>query len=88
MFKSTGEFDAAIRKVLAVLREGFTSVDQLQEQSGLSEEDFHTVLRQSIDAGYVAGLNYHPIVNGVAWSAPDPKLTYSGRAVIESSDRQ
>jgi hypothetical protein len=87
VFKSTKEFEAAMLVIALKLRDGFTTIDQLQQDTGLAEDDFHEAMQQAIRLGYVTGISYQSGIGGqYALSILDPKVTYVGLTFIENSD--
>lgn len=81
MFKSTKEFDSAIREKLSALRDGAELV------SLLADDDSKEAVIESINRGYLQGIEYIRAANGAAYFTPiKPMVTYQGLAFIESGE--
>lgn len=81
MFKSTKEFDSAIREKLTALRDG----EDLY--SLLPDDNSKEAIVESINRGYLQGVEYMRTANGDAHiTAVKPMVTYRGLSFIESEE--
>lgn len=82
MFKSTKEFDSAIKEILIKLRDG-ESISSME--TSLEEDDFFEALVECIDRRYLSGLSYQRTMNGKPhFSQTNIRVTYSGLSFIET----
>lgn len=87
MFKSTKEFNKAVRIIILAFNQEFSSIDKVQEATMLSDDEFTQALMRAIDIGYISGINYEGDIGGqIMWSVSNPHVTYDGLAFIENSD--
>jgi len=82
MFKSTKEFDSAVKETLIKLRDG-EKLDALT--TTLQEADFDEALTECIDRGYLSGVSYQRTMNGKPhFQETNIRITYYGLSFIES----
>ncbi len=81
MFKSTKEFDAAIREKLTALRDG------ADFYSLLLDDNSKEAIAESITRGYLQGIECMRTADGAAhFTAIKPMVTYRGLSFIESAE--
>lgn len=79
MFKSTKEFDSAIREKLTALCDGANL------QSLLTDDNSNEAIAESINRGYLQGVDCMRTADGTAhFSVIKPMVTYRGLSFIES----
>lgn len=82
MFKSTKEFDFAIKEILVKIRDG-ESINS--KATSLEENNFNEALAECVDRRYLSGLSYQRTLDGKPhFSQTDIRVTYSGLSFIES----
>lgn len=81
MFKSTKEFDKAVREILVAVRDG----KNLQEVIAQNDSDYPEALVRCCDMGYTVGIKYQRTLDNTAhFDLKNPKITYSGLQFIEA----
>ncbi|MFV0343945.1 MAG: YjcQ family protein [Anaerocolumna sp.] len=82
MFKSTKEFDSAIKEILEKLRDG-ENIGSIT--TALENDDFYEALSECVDRRYLSGLSYQRTADGKPhFSQTNIRVTYSGLSFIES----
>ena len=82
MFKSTKEFETAIKEVLIMVRDekGLNS-----DESTFPEDDFWEAAVECVDRRFLSGINYQRTLDGKPhFTSRGTRVTYSGLAFIES----
>lgn len=82
MFKSTQEFNAAIKMILVQVRDNGLPKNINPD---LPNEDYDEALVECINRGYLSGISYQRTLGGKPrFDYNNIRLTYSGLAFIES----
>lgn len=82
MFKSTKEFDVAMKDILIQFRDGKT-ISTLSPLG--NEDDFLAALCECVDRRFLSGLTYQCTLDGKPhFTEGDVRVTYSGISFIES----
>lgn len=83
MFKSTIEFNSAIKEILTTVRDG---KDINSDDSTIEQEDFWEAVVECIDRRYIIGVTYNRLASGApVFQSKRPRITYSGLAFIEAN---
>ncbi len=86
MFKSTDEFDSAIKDVLRMVRSE-ENFDSIPSKLNLTDADFGDVVIECSSRGFLSNISYRRTGDGVPHFAPNNiRITYSGLKFIESEN--
>lgn len=82
MFKSTKEFDKAVREILVAIRDG-KNLQEVITQNG--SDNYYEALARCCDMRYIVGIKYERTLdNAPHFDLQNPKITYSGLQFIEA----
>lgn len=82
MFKSTKDFEAAIKEILVAARD---EKSLTPEGTEFQSDDYFEAVTECIDRRLLSGISYDRTVDGTPHFTPrKTRVTYSGLAFIES----
>lgn len=80
MFKSTKEFDSAVKSILIKLRDG-ESLNSIPQ-----DNDSLEAIVECINRGFLQGVSYDRTMDGIpCFQQINPRVTYNGLRFIESN---